>query len=398
MKRLILFFLFLLAAVWLGVQLAQDPGYLLIAYRKWTIEMPLWFTLVALITLLLLAYILFNLLSQVRRANRRLRRWSRRRTEQQTTTGIIALIEGDWAKAEKQLRHQPKNNIINYLAAAKAAHEQGQFEACAKYLAKAQKLKPQAEFAVALTQAKLQMSRGQLESALATLKRLHEINPKQVYVLKLLQQLYIELEDYTSLFNLLPLLRRYKVLAAPDFAKLALTVYQHLLQAAQDSKPALIKTWQSFPRDVTAWPEVVAEYAKALMNAGADADAELYLRKILKKQWSEQLISLYGKLKEVNTKQLGFVETTLKAYKEQPEQLLCLARLCVKLQLWGKALHYFELSVQAKANPKAYLEMAQLLEQLDKPEQASRCYQSGLNNLVSGAQNYLPLCQKLGGP
>ena len=42
MKRLIIYLIILVAAVWLGLKIAEDPGYALFAYQRWTVEMPLW--------------------------------------------------------------------------------------------------------------------------------------------------------------------------------------------------------------------------------------------------------------------------------------------------------------------------------------------------------------------
>jgi uncharacterized protein HemY len=55
MIRAVFIFLLLLASIWLGIQLHDDPGYVLIALNHWTIEATVW---TMLISLMLLFFIL----------------------------------------------------------------------------------------------------------------------------------------------------------------------------------------------------------------------------------------------------------------------------------------------------------------------------------------------------
>ena len=56
MIRLAQVFLLLLASAWLGVQLYHDPGYVLIAMNKWTIETTLGVAIPGLILLFLILH------------------------------------------------------------------------------------------------------------------------------------------------------------------------------------------------------------------------------------------------------------------------------------------------------------------------------------------------------
>jgi HemY protein len=64
MKKLFLLIMFsLIAGVFLAVQLAQDPGYILIAYGNYTFETSLFAFLVAMLLLLAVLKLLLSLLS-----------------------------------------------------------------------------------------------------------------------------------------------------------------------------------------------------------------------------------------------------------------------------------------------------------------------------------------------
>ena len=71
---------------------------------------------------------------------------------------------------------------------------------------------PSADVAVGLTQAELQLAHQQYEQALATLMHVRSLSPKHNYVLKLLKKLYENLGEWKKLEEILPDLRRRKVI------------------------------------------------------------------------------------------------------------------------------------------------------------------------------------------
>ena len=78
MKKICLFFVILLASVFIGLQIEKDPGYVLIAIQNWTIETPLWLAVV----LILLTYFVIQALVKMLTGAGKLRyywhRWQRR--------------------------------------------------------------------------------------------------------------------------------------------------------------------------------------------------------------------------------------------------------------------------------------------------------------------------------
>ena len=78
------------------------------------------------------------------------------------------------------------------------------------------------------------------------------------------------------------------------------------------------------------------------------------------------------------------MEKWLKALSTNEYLLLALGITATKAQLWGKAQGYLESSIDARATPRACMELARLLEdQLQQTDQAARYYKQGLKlNLV----------------
>lgn len=390
MQRFIWILLVLVLSVWLGIQIAADPGYALFYYRHWSVEMPLWFAIVVLILILFVLYCVLRFFDGISSSIYRIKNWLRWRRKNKsynkTNKGLVDLIEGNWRSAEYYLLDGiPQSNapLINYLAAAKAAHEQGAYDKRDAYLKKAHDVAPHAELAIGLTQAQLQLSQGQLEQALATLDRLRQIAPKNSYVLKLLQKLYIRLADWNALLNLLPLLRKAKLINAEQLEKLERKCYQELLQAAaskSEKLAAIHQVWRNIPKKLQRDPTLVALYVKELIAFPLMADeANALINKIMKKTWDKELARLYGLLITNDpSKQLACAEAWHKYYGQQAVLLLTLGRLSTRCQLWGKARSYFEESIKLEANPETYFEYGKLLEQLGELNSASHQYQEGL--------------------
>lgn len=388
MKLLVLFLTILLLFVWLGLKIQADPGYVLLAYHQWTIETPLWFALAAIVVAFLLFHFLLRLLTRLGGMASRWRLWAQqrrlRRAHARTSRGLIELAEGRWRDAEKDLLKAAQDTdmpLINYLSAARAAQELGEDERRDDYLHQAHLVMPSAEIAVGLTQAQLQLNHRQLEQSLATLRRLQELAPRHAHILKLLQKIYLELQDYESLEALLPNLKKAKVLTPADNLLLQQKIYSGLLQQAEKNpNPAVIESvWHRIPKELQREPAILIQYVNYLIKAKQPALAEELLREALKKNWDDTLVRYYGLVESGNgDKQLTQAEHWLKQHPEDPTLLLALGRLCICNQLWGKARSYLETCISLAPSAEAYSTLAQLLEKMGEQAQASQCYKKGL--------------------
>lgn len=82
MIRATLIFLLLLGSVWLGVQLHNDPGYVLLALNHWTIEVTVWTALVTILTLFFILHLFLLSLSWLIHLPQRWNRWLAQRGAQ----------------------------------------------------------------------------------------------------------------------------------------------------------------------------------------------------------------------------------------------------------------------------------------------------------------------------
>jgi len=63
MIRFVFWMLFLVASVGVGVLIYHDPGYLLLAYGRYTVEMPLWLGVLMMLLVWLIVGLMFGLLN-----------------------------------------------------------------------------------------------------------------------------------------------------------------------------------------------------------------------------------------------------------------------------------------------------------------------------------------------
>lgn len=389
MKRVIFYFLVLLFAVWLGVTMYHHPGYVLIAYHNISIETSLWFAVTALIFLFIFFYALLRFSSGVGAITSYIRQWisnhKKRRAHAQTILGLYELVEGRWDRAEKKLVRSAKYSdmpLINYLAAAFTAQNQHESKRRDNYLRLAQNVAQENPIALGLAEVALRIGNKQWEEASAILQRLHQLQPKNVLILKLLHQAYLELKDWQNLVKLLPLLRKRQTLTLNEINQLEQKVYQELLVMGLQNH-SISSVWSSLPRYLQKHPAAAAIYTEYLLSNNQVENAEAILKMILRKVLDEHLLEIYAILPSSQPiKQLMRAEKWLQNNPENAPLLLCLGRLCKKQKLWGKARLYLEKSVRLMPNMVAYAELAQITAEQNDLRGALDFYVKGLHTMT----------------
>ena len=402
MIRLILILVILLFSVWLGLEIHNDPGYIMISYQHWSIETSLWVALVILVLLFIVFYGIFRLIDHTSNLTTKVKGWKGERLGQKslekTQKGIRQLAEGNWALAEKDLSSsasKSQNPLLNYLAAARAAQAQQAYDRRDIYIRKAYECNKKDDLPVGITQAQLQYESGQHEQALATLNYLLSQSPKHPQVLKQLSDVYFALKEWGKLQDLLPKLRKHKAISSSAYEKLEQHLYEEMLHSAADTGDAesLHHAWESIPRAWRNSPEVITHYTTYLIQTGTGDRAVPIIEKTLKKHWIPQLIKNYGLAYSTKVhKQISTAEGWLKKNPNDPDLLLTLARLCKHEKLWGQAKEYLEACAKLSRNALVHQELGETLEQLGEHDAALEQYRKGLNQVNShgGNTHHLP--------
>ena len=389
----------IVVAALVGIAISRHAGYVLISYDSFRYESSIWAALALLIVVMLVLWLVRGLIRLLTTSGRVVNPWSRRnrsrRVQAAIEKGQMDLAEGRWASAQRHLHRAAEAEpqpLLYYLGAARAANEQGLYDDCDNLLERALERQPQAELAIALNHAQLQLDRGDSEGSLTTLQAMQERHPHNAQVLRQLQRLYQQRGDWSSLIRLMPELRKDKVLPAQELAELekrawgenlSLAAYQAVEgESGLTGLPGLQTAWEQLTSAQRQEPALVLAYAEQLRRFGADVRAEEVLRTAMKRDYNSHLARLYGLVRGSDaSKQLQTAEGWLKHHSQDPGLLLTLGRLCLQNSLWGKARDYLESSLTLQRNPEACAELARLLAQLGETDRSNQLFQEGLGLL-----------------
>jgi len=394
MNRL-LYILLISAITIIGFTMFQhkDLGHISISFAGNTFETNLVVFGAALLCFLFAILVLVKSWQLIKNAftylgNRREQRLTEK-ARQSLSRGLIEYAEGRFEQAEKTLLQQVKysdNRLPIYLTAARAAQQLGAHDRRDEYLHKALLEAPEAEIAIGLTKAELQLAHEQNEQALATLTQLNQLSANHTYILTLLANTYRHLQDWDNLKEILPAFKKYGKLSDESFLSFEIAVCNGQLSNLSknhNSKP-LIDFWKDTPAHLKVLAVVIEHYAKQLITVNAAGEAEKTLRLYLDKNWQESSIVLYSELDVlVDNKQLEMAESWLKDHQHNAWLLLALGKMCITRSLWGKARNYLEASIAINPMPENYLKLARLLEEhMDDSAAAQEYYRQGLHLLT----------------
>ena len=365
----------------IGIALGFDSGYVLLSWGNYVVETSL--ALAILLTLLSLfaLYALMRLGLLLLGSDWRFNEWRQQRRQyrarRQTNRGLISLSQGQWRRAERLLSlsiegsHTP---LINYLAASRAAFEQGKTQVAEAWLQEARASVRGSELVVSLAQTEQLSALGHNEQALAILLKLQQAHPKHTYILKVLVKLCIELEDWQALRDLMPTIRKAKPFGLNKIDELEEKIQLQLLERESHTgnSQQLKKLYHSYSRQGRKNVHVALCYAQLLYAQGDDKLTEQELREILKHTWHDDLVRLYGRAKgEDKQLQLLFAEKQLTERTNSPVLLLVLGKLALRLEDFDKAKEYLVAGLRLKNLPELHQTLAQIY--LAEGNQAQAC-------------------------
>lgn len=373
--------------------LLGDPGYVVINFRGYRVEMSVPVLGGLTILLFYLVWFIRWFIQAPRKLGEAAGRYRAGRAGQKLTRGMIEVAEGNFARGEKLLARAASTSdapLFNYLQAARAAHLQGKDERRDEWLKLAYEQTPEAANAVLLTQAELQLDREQYEQALATLRRLDDNSRDHSYALALLGRLYFRLQDWSSLAQILPRLQKHGRVNQESIDQWTSRVHCENLQQAADGD-AVIAEWKAVAKRLKNQPTVLEAYYTNLMRTGLHSKAEKDLAAALKADWRGPLVRLFGLVEGQDaSKQLKHAEGWLSNHAEDADLLLATARLCLRNELWGKARSYLETVIALRPTPEAYQVYGRLLNQLGEADAAADAYRDGLGMVAEDPLPAIP--------
>ena len=369
-----------------GTLIGRDPGYLLLAYGDTALETSLWFGFLLLLVVYLGIRLVVFVFVRFAAGSNRFGVWRRdrktRTAREQTVQGLLLMEEGQWQDAHRLLASAAPRAaapLINYLNAARAAHEMGDEQGRDELLRLAHESTPQAKFAVSLAQAKLQLDAKRWEPCLATLLQLRSESPRHPQVLAMLVDVYRELHDWEALIDLLPASKKAKVFDSEQFSAIERQAWKERIEGSGDG---LQDVWSALSKELKRDPELAAAFARCARAAGDLDSAETALRGALAKNWNADLVALYGEIQSSDPhRQLVVAEGWLKQRPSDAPLLLALGRISMMNEQWAKAREYLEASLRLNRSPEVYGELGRLCSAQGETERGAEYFARSLSGL-----------------
>jgi HemY protein len=366
-----------------------DPGYLLIAWRNYTLETSVFALVVFVIAFAVAARIVVLLLAALNpmplfRPGGLFRRGDDG-PHSRTNEGLTQFVCGNWAGAQKLLEATFSDEdcaLINFLAAGYAAYEIGRHEQWQDYLGQAATKYPSALATINAVRAELLMKAGHLEQSLAVLEQFGKSPARDRQLLALTKEVCLRLEDWQRLKELLPSLKKAGVVDDEELAQLEQLLFRQELQrlaagltpseaSGKSDVGVLLECWDKAPSGYRDDPELANFTVSLLVEAGAVHEAARLIESTLSRIWDGRLVARYGELPTADhARQLVQGEDWLQQRPNDAALLLALGRISLRNSEWEKAREYMQTSIAIEPSAEACGELALLLRALGETEQS----------------------------
>ena len=366
---------------------AHNPGYVMLVYAPYRIEMSLSLFVVGLLALFVFGYLALRLLSAALNLPAYVRQFRSERTHAQGRSAMMealnAFFEGRYATAEKaaaRAMELGENSGINPIIAARAAHELREFDKRDAYLAASEgKTVGEATMRLMAT-TKFNLDQRQPQAALESLKTLRETGVRgHVGALHLELKAQQQAGNWDGVLDVVNQLEKREAINATYAAQMRQQAWLEKIRTQSQDASALLAVWKSVPDEIKQRTKIATAGARAFIQLGDCKNAQQILTASLNAQWDGDLIKLYGdSLAGDVIDQIEQAERWLKEHTDDAGLLLALGKLCLHQGLWGKAQSYLEASASVAPSRAAYTILGQLAEKLQKPDEAMGYFQKAM--------------------
>ena len=384
MRWLISFLILTVLAVGLALAGRYDPGYAVLVYPPWRIEISFIAFILLLVGVVAGAYLLTRLaittlnLPRIVREQRALRDAVQRDAD--FIDGLRAYLEGRHQDAEQALGNWQGESARLGLArvlAARAAMETRALPRRDLHLADA--AQHGAEFAAHLAEVEMRLDVKDTVGALAAVAAAKALAPQHTALLRLELTARQQAGQWDEVQKLVEQLTRANAIEPAHANQLRRAAHVEILKRTHGDDRALLDYWKKLPDKFKADPLLARAAAFAFAKSGGYDTALDILEGALKYEWREELVILYGTLRGTSpTRQIEQAEKWLHTRPRDAHLLLTLAQLCSAQALWGKAQNYLEASLALEPTSEAHVRMAEIREKNGQMVEACQHYQKAL--------------------
>lgn len=383
MRWLITLLVLAVAAVGLALAGRYDPGYAVLVFPPWRIELS-FITLVILLALFgLLAYWLTRLavttlkLPEAVRAHREKIR--REQAHVELENALQAYLEGRNQDAEKLAGGYSGNGKQTTLAriiAARAAQETRAFAKRDAYLAQA--AEGGHALAARLFEAEIRLKERDVPAALAAITQGRSLSPNHTALMRLELRARQMMGQWEESLRLTEQLGKANALDEATAAQSRRRAQLEIIRRKAGDAPVLLAFWKKLSTEDKSWLPTILGMTDALMQSGDSNGARDLLEKSLETEWREELLPRYAQSGREPLKQIEKAEVWLRNRPRDAGLLLALAQLCAREGLWGKAQSYLEASLGLAPSIEAHLALAEISQKSGKTGEACDHYKKAL--------------------
>lgn len=367
---------------------AQNPGYLLLLYPPYRLEISLILFLILLLTLFIMGYFTVRLALSAIRLPAYIRQSRIERSHSKAHAAMMealnAFFEGRYALAEKAAVRAMKlgeNSSLNSVIAARSAHELREFSRRDTYLAASDGKSTEISTMHLMAQAKFSLDQHQPQAALHALTELRNSGVKG-HTGALLLELRAQQQagNWDAVLDMTNQLEKQDAMDSSAAMQIRQQALLEKIRAHTLDAPTLLALWKNSPQEFKRRPKVVAAIARALIYQGDCRSARQIVTDKLNQEWDRDLVLLYGDcLADETVCQIEQAERWLKQHPDDTGLLLVLGKLCLQQKLWSKAQNYLDASNSITPSIDAYTTLGHLAEKLQQPEEAFKYFQKAMS-------------------
>lgn len=384
MRWLISFLVLVVLAVGLALAGRYDPGYAVLVYPPWRIEVSFIAFILLMVAIVSGAYLLTRLAITTLNLPRIVREQRAQRESQRHDSdfieGLRAWLEGRYQDAEQALGNWQGESARRGLARVIAARAADEIRALPRRdLHLNDAAQHGAQLAAHLADAEMRLDNQDVTGTLAAVAASKSLAPQQTALMRVELSARQQSGHWEEVQKLTEMLMRANALDLAQANQLRRAAHIEMLKRSSADDHALLEYWKKLPEKLKTDPLLARAAANAFVDSGGHDTALDILEAALRQEWHEELVILYGNIRGSSpTRQIEQAEKWLRAFPRDADLLLTLAKLCSAQALWGKAQSYLEASLALEPSADAHVRMAELREKAGQVGEACKHYQKAL--------------------
>jgi len=365
---------------------SHNPGYVLLVFPPYRIELSLTLFVSLWLLAFVFGYVMIRFSIGVLKLPAYVRKFRSDRAQAKARKlldeELAAFFEGRYTDSENAANRAMElgdTSALHPIIAARSAHELREFKKRDAYLSAAESMKSGDSTMRLMTTGKFLLDQRDPHGALNALHELRDSGIKNhIGALTLELKAHQQAGNWDEVLNVLYQLEKRAGIDEMLATQLRQQAWLGKIGQQKDLK-SIISCLKNIPSEFKRRSKITAVAARALIKHGGDSQAMQLLTDSLDEKWESELVELYGDCHSSDVvAQIEQAEKWLVQHKQDAGLLLALGKLCLYQKLWGKARNYLDASNSISPSQAAFTALGQLAEQLGNSDEAFKYLQRAM--------------------